>query len=175
MAQMGMTLCPCDGTLDINDYLPVVERLVAAIGGDPAPLLDSLAGRVAALAREERFEEAAWARDRHRALARALERRRAWQALQQAGVIWARHSDGASALVERGRLAAAWTDEARRPLVVSTPPALPIPQVPPSVGDAEEAHLIWRWLTSGAVRLVEADGPLLLPSMPVAPLERIAV
>ena len=75
-AQLGVALCPCDGNLDPAAYRPVVERLMAGVESDPALLLRPLAERVAALAREGRFEEAGWVRDRHHALARALERRR---------------------------------------------------------------------------------------------------
>jgi hypothetical protein len=41
--------------------------------------------------------------------------------------------------------------------------------------DAEEAHLVWRWLMSEGIALDEADGPLGLPVHPVEALERIAV
>jgi DNA polymerase-3 subunit epsilon len=171
-AQLGVALCPCDGTLDESEYRPVVEQVVAGIEEDPALLLDPLAERVAALAGMRRFEEAAWVRDRHRALARSLERRRHWHALQDAGTIWAEGPDG-SALVDGGRLAAAWSGGIR-PLTPAADEREP-PAVPPTTVDAEEAHLLWAWLTSGAVRVVDAGGPIALPARPVTPLERIPV
>jgi len=47
-------------------------------------------------------------------------------------------------------------------------------QVPPSIGDAEEAHLIWRWLTSDRVRLLESTHPLDSPARPVPVLSLAA-
>jgi DNA polymerase-3 subunit epsilon len=175
-AQLGVALCPCDGSLDPDAYRPVVERLIAGVERDPALLLDPLAGRVAALAREGRFEEAAWARDRHHALARALERRRAWGALARAGLVCAEHPGEGGALIDRGRLLAAWEPNA-------SPPLLPLPEaddaetpeVPAGLGDAEEAEILWRWLSRPGIRLLEASGTLALPARPVSRLDRIEV
>jgi DNA polymerase-3 subunit epsilon len=172
MAQLGIALCPCDGTLSESAYRPVVERLVAGIEQDPALLLEPLAERVASLAAEQRFEEAAWARDRHHALARALDRRRAWQALQSAGRVWAESEDG-SAVIDAGRLVTAWPGE-DRPLIPSPAAEAPSP-VPRGSVDAEEAHLLWRWLTSGRVRILESQGPLSLPIRPVRALEHVSL
>ena len=175
-AQLGVALCPCDGSLDPAAYRPVVERLVAGVESDPALLLDPLAERVAALAREGRFEEAGWERDRHHALARALERRRAWQALASGGLICAEHPDGGGALIDHGRLAASWEAGARPPLLPlpDRAPEAP-PEVPADPGDAEEADILWRWLGRPGVRLLEASGPLALPARPVVRLERVEV
>jgi hypothetical protein len=131
---------------------------------------------VASLAREGRFEEAGWVRDRHHALARALERRRAWQALSRAGLIGAEHPEAGGALIERGRLVAAWEPGSR-------PPLLPLPacwaetpaEVPPDLGDTEEAEILWRWLGRPGVSLLEASGTLASPARPVRRLERIEV
>src|SRR5690606_27437524 len=79
MAQLGVALCPCDGTLTQDEYAPVVELVQEGISSRPELLLEPLAERMERLAAAQRFEEAAVVRDRHRALARALERRRAWQ------------------------------------------------------------------------------------------------
>ena len=173
-AQLGAALCPCDGTLAEADYAAVVDRLIAGVERDPSLLLDPLGRKITEHARAARFEEAAWVRDRHRALARALERRRAWSALQAAGTIRATGRDG-GALIDRGRLVAAWPDGDRPPLLPAARTELPTEDVARSVVDAEEAHLVWRWLMSDGVALDDADGPLGLPVHPVAALERIAV
>jgi hypothetical protein len=47
--------------------------------------------------------------------------------------------------------------------------------VPADPGDAEEADILWRWLARAGVRLLEASGPLALPSRPVVRLERVEV
>ncbi|MDX1691313.1 MAG: DEDD exonuclease domain-containing protein [Acidimicrobiia bacterium] len=174
-AQMGRALCPCDGTLDEHAYRGEVETVIGAVRDDPDPLLDALADRVAAHARAGRFEEAAWVRDRHRALARALERRRAWNAMQAAGRIHAVADDGSEAIVDHGRLIAAWRTGDGQPLV---PPAVALDEPPPApvtVADAEEAHLVWTWLMQPGVRLVDASGGVALPARPIRRLERIAV
>ncbi|MBN2114663.1 MAG: DEDD exonuclease domain-containing protein [Acidimicrobiia bacterium] len=172
-AQLGVALCPCDGTLDPAAYQPVVERLVAGVEDDPALLLRPLADKVTTLARDGRFEEAGWVRDRHHALARALERRRAWQALARAGLICAEHPEGGGALIDHGRLVSSW-DGSRPPLLPlpDTAPGTP-PEVPADPGDAEEADIVWRWLAKPGVRLLEASGELALPARPVARLERV--
>ncbi|NQV06770.1 GIY-YIG nuclease family protein, partial [bacterium] len=175
-AQMGLALCPADGSLTEADYRPVVDSLIAGIEREPELLLEPLAQRVADLARDRRFEEAGWARDRHDSLSRALSRRRTWLALQHGGLVRAEATDGTGALVERGKMLAAWADGTRPPLVAATPPDdLDVDPVPATMADASEAHLIWKWLTSGDVRLVDATGPLHLPLRRVATLDRIEV
>jgi DNA polymerase-3 subunit epsilon len=172
-AQLGAAMCPCDGSLDSAVYAPIVERLLRGLEDDPGLLLDPLADRIAGLATESRFEEAGWVRDRRRALERALERRHAWRMMQEAGTILASGADG-SALVERGRLAIAWSDAA-------APPLLPHPvgsgadETPATVGDDEEAWLIWKWLRSPGTRIERAEGPIDPALVSVPRLERIAV
>jgi DNA polymerase-3 subunit epsilon len=153
-----------------------VERLIEGVEHDPALLLDPLAARVAALAREGRFEEAGWVRDRHHALARALERRRAWGALARAGLIGAEHPEVGGALIERGRLVTAW-EAGSRPSLLPLPACSTEapPEVPTDLGDAEEAEILWRWLGRPGVSLLEASGTLALPARPVHRLERIEV
>ena len=175
-AQLGVALCPCDGSLSAAEYREVMELLDQGVSSDPDLLLIPLADRTASLARDERFEEAAWLRDRHRALVRAMERRRAWSVLQEAGTVHAAADDGSgAALIERGSLVAAWADGLRPPLMtVSDPPDHPS-LLPADLADAEEAHLVWRWLTSGSVRLVETSGVVAEPRQPVRHLDQIAV
>jgi DNA polymerase-3 subunit epsilon len=123
------------------------------------------------LAAEQRFEEAAQMRDRHRALARALERQRAWRALSEAGRIELESLDGDRVIVEQGLLTAAFAHDQPPSLLdqafLSGSPLPPPSPVPPSVAIAEEAHLIWRWMTSGDVKVLDSTGPLTLPSAPI--------
>jgi hypothetical protein len=107
-------------------------------------------------------------RDRYRALARALTRRREWQAMNQAGMMWAESADGEGAVVDRGSLSIAWNGRHGPMLAPSSDDASDgWPQTPPSVQVAEEAHLVWQWLTERRVRLLDATGPLMLPCSPV--------
>ena len=173
-AQLGAAMCPCDGTLSREEYLPVVETLVRAVDADPGLILGRLEARIVGLAGEQRFEEAGWVRDRHRAVARALERRRAWMAMQRAGMVRAEGSDG-GALIDRGRLIASWPEGDRVPLLPFGGTSDGLVESPATVTDAEEAHIVWKWLTGEGVRLLDADGPLDLPARPVTTLTRIAV
>lgn len=123
------------------------------------------------LANEQRFEEAAAVRDRHRALARALQRRRAWQALQEAGTIEVEGADGDRAVIRHGRLLHAWKTASHPPLVATpSEAATPSFPVPGDVLAAEEAHLLWRWMTGPGSRLIHAEGSLVLPAAPVRSL-----
>jgi len=84
-AQLGVATCPCAGTVSEADYGVLVDRVVAGLTVDPALLLTPLRDRMAALARAERFEEAAMVRDRADALGRALHRQRLLDRLRRAG------------------------------------------------------------------------------------------
>ncbi|MDH3539294.1 MAG: DEDD exonuclease domain-containing protein, partial [Acidimicrobiia bacterium] len=143
--QLGVSVCPCAGDVDADEYAAIVDRVRRGLNDYPSLLLDPLVDRIAAHAREQRYEEAGWVRDRYRALARAIDRRRAWQVLQQAGTLWAETSAGDGALVERGRLVAAWGGGEQPPLLAPAHLDDRAPQTPPTVATAEEAHLIWRW------------------------------
>lgn len=169
MAQLGVALCPCDGSLTEGEYAPVVETIRAGIHDRPELLLDPLGRRMERLAAERRYEEAATVRDRHRALAVALERRRAWRALQDAGTLEVAGHDGGQALIHRGRLIHAWKEGGPPPLMVAAPLDIAPTVVPPDVLTADEAHLLWKWLTAQGTRLVDG-GPLALPAHPVPQL-----
>jgi DNA polymerase-3 subunit epsilon len=169
-SQLGVAACPCDGSTGEDDYAQIVERLRTGLLIEPAVVLDPLHDRMTALARDQRFEEAADLRDRYRAVARALERRRAWGALRRAGTIWLEDGAGDGAIVGDGRLLAAWNHGGVPPLVAMLPPESDGSGVPESVAAAEEAHLVWRWMTRPGVRIADASGPLSLPSRPVPEL-----
>ncbi len=169
-SQLGVAACPCDGSTTEGEYTEVVDRLRAGLLDDPCLLLEPLHRRMTTVARNQRFEEAADFRDRYRALARALERKRAWHALRAAGTLWLEDAAGDGAIVRDGSLAAAWNADGSPPLVAMTPPAEPGPGVPTSVAAAEEAHLVWRWMTRQGVQIVDASGALSLPMRPVPPL-----
>ncbi len=164
-AQLGRAFCPCDGSLSPAEYRPVVERLVRGVETEPGLLLDPLAERMTRLSESERFEDAASTRDRYRALADAIERRRAWQTLAEAGTIEFEDDDGIRVLIGDGRLIDVRPAATPRPLTaLGETPSFPIPR---SVGIAEEARLLWRWITTTCPHLVHATGPLVSPAIPV--------
>jgi DNA polymerase III subunit epsilon len=162
-AQMGLARCPCDGSLDPRIYAAVVDRLVGGIEDDPTPLLSSLQERMHRLARDQRYEEAGWARDRHDALGRALQQRRDWVSLAGAGWIELEQADGTTVTIDHGRLV-----ETRPPgaLPRLRPLAGPVTigPVAPSVELAEETAIIWRWLKSQPLKMVECTGTFAYPT-----------
>lgn len=160
-AQLGVAACPCDGSMPAREYQAIVHGLLHKIDHDPPALLEPLRARMISYAMEQRYEEAGWARDRYRALARSLDRRAAWQAMSQAGLFVAEHVGGDGALIDSGRLVAAWRDGAQV-LHEGTGDVDPL-EVPPSVQVAEEADLVWQWLTTDSVRIVTSTGPFRMP------------
>jgi len=172
-AQIGAAQCPCDGSLSEESYRPTVNRIIEALDGPSDALLDPLVGKMTELASTERFEEAGWVRDRHRALIRALEHRRAWRLLQAAGSIRAVGPDGGAA-IEQGRLLAAWPDGPAPPLLPQAgPPGSE--EVAISIGDAEEAWLIWKWLRRPQSQIMSSGVAIDADAMTIPRLERIAV
>jgi hypothetical protein len=165
-----VALCPCDGDLESRTYAGVIEELLHGINLDPAILLDPLKSRMERYSSEQRFEEAGWLRDRHNALARALQLRQQWASLERAGVFEAVSQTGEHVVVDHGILVTTWRD-GRRPLLgAATPGAGERREVAGSVEAAEEAALIWNWLSSSEIRLLAAEGTLALPNAPAMPL-----
>ncbi|MEA3510971.1 MAG: GIY-YIG nuclease family protein, partial [Actinomycetota bacterium] len=169
-SQLGVALCPCDGSLDDNEYRQVAERVAVGMTETPALLLDALRDRMARLSEGKRYEDAAEVRDRHQSLGRAIEHHRSWQALMGAGTIWAEDETGDGIVVKHGHLVASWNEGSSLPLVAMEDPIEQIPQVPESVATAEETRLLWRWLNRDGVRIVQSTGPLSLPVTPIPKL-----
>jgi DNA polymerase-3 subunit epsilon len=171
-AQLGVAMCSCDGSLSRAEYQPVVTRLLEGLDHDPDLLLSPLVDKMTQLAGQHRYEEAGWLRDRHRALARAIERRRSWRSLTDLGFCEIESRDGSRVLIDHGRLVSTWRLD-RPPTLRPAPPVGEAQhrQVPDSVQTAEEADLIWRWLDTNEIRLIEATGFLALPCHRVPRLE----
>jgi DNA polymerase-3 subunit epsilon len=68
LLDMGKCLGPCVGAVDAKQYGAAVDRAVAVLEGRDETLLAELSERRDALAEDLRFEDAAWLRDRIRAL-----------------------------------------------------------------------------------------------------------
>jgi DNA polymerase-3 subunit epsilon len=81
LADLGRCTAPCDGRIAPERYGELVRALISSLSA-PDGLLEALERRMHRFAGEERFEEAATARDRLRAVAEALSRLRtdAWLA-----------------------------------------------------------------------------------------------
>ena len=84
-AQLGVAHCPCSGTADPVAYAAAVALAERAFGGDSAHVVDRLRERMVRLAAQQRFEEAALARDRLSALLGAVRRTQLFMALADLG------------------------------------------------------------------------------------------
>jgi DNA polymerase-3 subunit epsilon len=173
-AQLGVAVCPCDGSIEEAAYGAIVTELRNSVQQRPQLLLDRLSRKMRDYAGAERFEDAAAVRDRYRALAASLNQRRTWQALQAAGAVWLEDDAGDGAIMENGKLVAAWNQSQSAPLFRISEPEEAPPSLPPSPGAAEEAWLLWRWLARPEVRIVDGYGGLALPVQPVRKLEEVA-
>ena len=128
-----------------------------------------LVDRMRRFASEQRYEQAAWARDRHDSLARALETRRMWSALAGAGLMEVEDDTGRVVVIDHGHLV-----ETRAPgqgsSLLTRSTVEETPSVPPSVEAADEASLIWRWLHRSTTRITECSGALAFPAAPIRKL-----
>jgi DNA polymerase-3 subunit epsilon len=109
LLELGRCLGPCTGAVAQERYAALVATLEAALDGDPEPLLGPLRRRMAGYAAEQRYEQAAGARDRLEALTRALAEARRAAALATADeIVLARpHPEGREVtVIRRGQLAA---------------------------------------------------------------------
>ncbi len=154
LAGMGRCVAPCEGRSDPERYGELVRRLVSSLSTSPDGLLATLEERMGHLAEQERFEEAALARDRLRALADAL-----WRARQDAWLV------GAGTLVVLAPGDTPLRFDARLPDTGgSAAPADPL-QLPCPRERAEELAAVRSWLARWPCRIVTADAA---PAEPVA-------
>lgn len=184
LAEMGRCSAPCvpperrpraalDADLLPETYPEVIDALRATMAGDASPVVDALAHRIAALVRDERFEDAAGDRDRLEAYLGGAARAQRLAPLTTCSQLVAarpREAGGWEIVVVRyGRLAAtAVCERTGDPLATVAsavasaehvePPLWPAPACHP-----EESDLVIAWLGSPGVRLVEVSDPLTCP------------
>ena len=172
-AQLGVSMCPCAGGVDPADYAPIVERAVRGLTIEPELLLAPLIERITMLAAEERFEEAADVRDRADALAGAIRRQRRFDQLRRARRMRIDLPDSSGALLDCGRLVAAW-GPGELPHVAASDEHEPFPNIDPLTplprDLADELGCIASWLDKAASTLTieHCDGVLAstLPALP---------
>ena len=173
-AELGRCHAPCTAAGDVEAYGRAVAGMRATMSGDLTTVVAAAEQRMAALALEERFEDARRWRDRLASLAEASLRTHRISALAAerelvaaaptADAGWDIH------LVRHGRLAGAAHAQAGmdpRPVVDALVRAgdFVAPAFPPApAGLAEEATEILRWLDQPGIRLVRIEAPLALPA-----------
>jgi DNA polymerase-3 subunit epsilon len=133
-AQLGVAQCPCAGVADATEYAAAVDLARLALTGSPHRVVAILEDKMARLASQQRFEEAAAVRDRISALVGAARRHRLVEALRAAEV--AEVGDGRSRwTIDRARLV-----DAVREGTVSR--AMPVPPPEPACGAVLSRHQI---------------------------------
>ena len=160
LADIGRCTTPCDGRIDPEHYGELVRSLVSSLS-TPGGLLAALESRMRDLAEAERFEEAALARDRLRALAEALARARvdAWL-LRPAELVLA-DGEGWRFRIEGGALVRG--DRAE-------PLGAPCPR-----DRADELAVLRAWIARNGPRIDATDVPLAEPVDGGAQLNRLLV
>ncbi len=173
LADLGRCAAPCTGAVTPEAYAAIVARAAAAIRADPSALVDPLELRMATLADQERFEEAATVRDRLGALVRGLTRTQRLAPLAATPeLIAARRSPVGGwelVCVRHGRLAGSsssprgadpmpYVDALRASAEIVPAPLPPAPAAIP-----EETDKILRWLDEPGVRIVDIDGAWTCP------------
>jgi DNA polymerase-3 subunit epsilon len=176
LGEMGRCGAPCLGPEEGESpeaYAIHVEAFRGAVANDPSHVIERLQQRIAHLAEAERFEDAAFQRDRLAALVRTLTTlQRVISLTSVPEVVAARPTDDLGweiTVIRHGRLAAAGVLARGAPprpfvesLVATAETVVPGPGPLPAA-TAEEVRCLLRWLDSEGVRLVELDGTLASP------------
>ncbi|CAN5616178.1 DEDD exonuclease domain-containing protein [soil metagenome] len=89
LAEMGRCLSPCDGSVDEHTYAAVVRQLRETLLQRPDDVVDLVNAKMAALAADERFEEAGVHRDRLAAFVRAAARTQRLSSLTHCAEVFA--------------------------------------------------------------------------------------
>src|SRR3954447_22440881 len=168
-AQLGAAYCPCAGQVTAAEYAETVAHVRRGLTTEPSLLLDPLHERMAVLARAERFEEAADARDRAAALTSALFRQRRAERRRRGGMVELDLGPGRRVELDGGRLRRAWSDGELPSSVACGPPhASDTSWLPPALADELSCVAAWLEKNGRRVRLVHCDGVLAspLPALP---------
>lgn len=165
LAEIGRCGAPCVGGIDLAEYGDVVDRVRAAMTGDPSPVVRAHAARIAHLVRRERFEEAAAWRDQLAAFLRGAARAQRLHRVARAAQLVAARPSGRGGwelvVVRYGRLAGTTTtrpgDDVRAAIraLVETAEDVAPPVPPAPAAHPEETDLVLAWLDEPGVRLVE--------------------
>ncbi|HEX3299336.1 MAG TPA: DEDD exonuclease domain-containing protein [Actinomycetota bacterium] len=154
LADMGRCRAPCDGRVEPGVYRAIVDAMLASLE-TPDELVRLLDARMAALAGQERFEEAALARDRLRALAEALQRAR-----HDRWLAGGRLSIGAASGARFDLIGGALCCEDPAEIASAAPIGTPAPR-----DRADELAVVRSWLRRHPGRVLACDDA---PAEPVA-------
>ncbi len=173
-ARLGVAMCPCSGSADEATYWRVVTQVMAAFSTSPQLVLDPLWAKVAALAGERRYEEAATMRDRANAFATAITRQRLFDQLRAAGDVGVQLHDTILHIRDGVLQSARQLDQLATGLELAPPeaPAFPLP-LPRNAAD--EVLCLARAIDRASfhARLLWCSGEWTWPTTPVREVTRL--
>jgi hypothetical protein len=102
-ARLGLAECPCSGSADASAYGAIVDTVVRTLNGDAEEIVSLLTNRMNVYSQNQRFEEAAFVRDRIESLGTALHRQSQANALRDGGLQDIRH-EGITYRIDQGVL-----------------------------------------------------------------------
>jgi DNA polymerase-3 subunit epsilon len=91
-ARLGLAQCPCSGTADPQEYARLVDIVSRTLLGDPAEVIALLTKKMSTHAEAQRFEDAAFIRDRIENLHTALKRQQQAQSVCRSGDLTIEHA-----------------------------------------------------------------------------------
>ena len=171
-AQLGVAECPCSGSSDRPRYDALVAMVRRGLTTEPDTLLAPLRDRMLALARSQRFEEAAAVRDRAQALAGALRRQRMIEHLRHAAQVDLQIGTTVFEL-DHGRLIDARVDGTlSMGLALPAPEATPLDRPLPR-RSVDETLCIARYLDANShrVQILRCTGEWAQPAAPLPTFE----
>ncbi|MGZ6827080.1 MAG: DEDD exonuclease domain-containing protein, partial [Mycobacteriales bacterium] len=177
LAEMGRCGAPCLGPEEgesVELYARHADAFRTLVRADPTAVVERLTERIRALSDEQRFEDAAFQRDRLAALVRSVASLQRMTALTSVPELVAARPTAdlgwEVSVVRHGRLVGAGVlarGAAPGPfvdaLVATAETVLPGPGPLPAA-TAEEVGCVLRWLESDGVRLVRLEGALASPA-----------
>jgi DNA polymerase-3 subunit epsilon len=180
LRELGRCGAPCAGEETEEAYAAHADAFTHAVAADPEAVRASIERRMASLAAQHRYEDAAAHRDRLAAFVRAAARGQQLSALARVPLLVGAQPDGRGgwhlAVVRHGRLAAAGAVPVGidpRPeidaLVATAETVVPGPG-PTPCATGEEMQAILRWLAVPGTRLVRVDGEWASPASGAARL-----
>jgi DNA polymerase III subunit epsilon len=167
LAELNRCLSPCDQSVQRDAYESVVLSVRGSFTSSPAEIVAPHHTRIAQLASQERYEEAALVRDRLQAFVDGADRAQRLRSLTSCReLVAARKEDGhwsvhvirhgrlaAAGVIPPGADAAAWVLDLRRDAETVAPSGGPVP-----AASVEESERLLGWLESDGIRLVHVDG-----------------
>jgi DNA polymerase-3 subunit epsilon len=91
-ARLGLAQCPCSGTADPQEYARLVDIVTRTLSGDPAEVVALLAKKMITHSEAQRYEDAAYIRDRIENLQTALKRQKQTQDICRTGDLTIEHA-----------------------------------------------------------------------------------